>query len=505
MPKKIWQQFDGGLGDSDKLLSDNQFYSGRDIDIYRDWGYAMPGFAVSDITITGQGENIIDIVFDNVNSRAYLISDVAKIYAVNTATDADIGNGFGGGSQNYVSITGMVEAKGMIYYLTQDSAYRVLIPYNGTAKDIAKGVLGADWSGTNLDVDWGSTVPTGGGTLQTGRRDIIEFQGYAWITNGRYVGRIDGTVATTTFTPLFFDLGADWTADRLFVTNNYLGIVASRNTSNFVPSAGRNQNECRIYLIDGSSNTSAVKIIPLKGITQVHSVINKNGTIILFCDSGSTGHIIAVLQDNGLEEVRTLKHDISGTLTNLLSPRSSSALAVYKNRLLFGTEGRGLIMSYGNKDIGKPFALTCPFSASIVANSLVSSLSKISNDKFYLGYYNGTNYKFAKLSSGNSTNASIKFGYFDAGQKMRLNYIKVYFKPLIASDSITVGIDTDYGSSQTLGIGTGNVGYGNDGAITSKRFDKPILCHALRPTITWVNGGVEISKIIIDYSFVDDI
>jgi hypothetical protein len=109
---------------------------------------------------------------------------------------------------------------------------------------------------------------------------------------------------------------------------------------------------------------------------------------------------------------------------------------------------------------------------------------------------------YPRTGYGNNT-ATYKAGYTDFGQKVRINYMKVYFKPLVSGDSITVGLDTNYGTSIPLG-NSGVVSFATDGAVTSKRFDVKPMCHAYRPTISWVSGNVAISKIVIDYDFVDD-
>lgn len=516
MAKKIYSQFDG-LYTSDKNVPDNMFNVGVGVDLSRDEGYLMPGFAKTDITITGLSSPIQDIILDGVNGRAFIFTNSAKIYAVDTSTNADMGDSFGGGSQNYVTIANMSESKGLIYSLrdtstTTASTRYAVFAYNGNSKDIARGsLLSGQWGvAGNLVQNYGSGSCTGGAGLNNGRRDIIEWQQYLWFTNGRYVGRLDGTQYPNVMSPLFFDLGVNWTADRLFITGSYLGIIASRNTSLATPTTDRARNECRVYLIDGTSQTKAVKIIPLENINQVHAVANYNGSIICFADNRATGHIIAQLGEFGLDKISDLKQEISGTLNTLLSPPSSSAVENYKNNLLFGVmgvgtnTGRGLIMSYGKNKNSDNLSLSCPMFASLEANSKVYSIKQISTDKIYCGYFDGTNSKFTRFTSGYAA-ATYKPGYMDFGQKVRINYIKVYFKTLVSGDSVTVSIDTDYGTSNSLDTGSGNLSYAKYGAINSKRFSKPIVCHAFRPSLAWVSGGVTFSKIVIDYDFIDDI
>lgn len=501
MPKITLNQFKG-LGNSDKNLSNGLFYSGQDIDLYRDPEYLVPGFLKTDITITGQNQDIIDIVYDPVGSYSYLFGNNGRIYCV--ASNDAIAGSFGGVSQNYAVITGLTEGKGIVLYSTQDSAWRIYFFYNGSSYDIAKcAVNTADWSGANLDADWGSSTE---GALSAGIRDVIEFNSYAWFTNGHYIGKLDTVAATSTINLTAFNLGDNWAANRLFKTDNYIGIFASEGSNlagSVYPSASRATGKCRLYLWDGVSD-QAYKIVDLKGIVQVHSVVNNNGNVFVFVDGGSAGHYWTVLQSNGseyyLEKIRQLKHDISGTQTTLLSPNSNSTIETYKGNILFGTYNRGLIMCVGRDSLGESFQLSCPMSASIATNSRVTAIKQTSTDKLYVGYYDGTNYKFAKFTTGYAT-ATYKAGYTDLGQKGIVKYVKFYFKPLVSGDSITVGLDTDYGTSTSLGT----ISYATDGAITSKRFEIKKQCHAFRPTINWTTGGTAISKIIVDYEFVGDL
>jgi len=511
MPKIVLNQFTG-LGDGDKNLPTGQFYSGQDIDLYRDAGYLKPGFLKTDITLTGQDQDIIDIVPGMSTSGSiytYIFTDSGKVFAVLNANDALLN--LGGGTTKYINMNvSPMEGKGIVAYSATDSKWNVYFFYY---VEIAKGDANSeDWSAGDFDIDWGSTVPTGKGGLTQGRRDVIEFNSYIWFTNGHYVGKLDVSVNPAVLSLSAFNLGSNWAANRLFKTGNYIGIFASEGSNlagDINPSASRTVNKSKLILWDGTSS-AAYKIIDLPGIVQVHSCINKNGNIFAFVDGGTSGHYWAQLISSGsdyyLEKIRPLKHDISGTQTNLLSPTSNSAIDTYQGNVLFGTYNKGLIMSVGRNNPSEPFQLSCPFSTGIETNSRVTAIKQIKTDKIYAGYYDGTNYKFAKFTTGSSTTASWKAGYTDMGQRIRVNYVKFYFKPLVASDSVTPTLDIDYGTSVTLSDPRGNATISStlDGAVTSKRFNVKRDCHAFRPAISWTAGGVSFSKIVIDYDFISD-
>ena len=137
-----------------------------------------------------------------------------------------------------------------------------------------------------------------------------------------------------------------------------------------------------------------------------------------------------------------------------------------------------------------------------VANKSIGVIKTITASQVFISYTDITNtvHYILKARTGNSTRAEYKGNYFDAGQKIRINYVKFYHKPLVSSDSVTVTIDTDYGTSNTLGTIT----YSADGAVTEKKFYKGIICHSFRPTISWTAGGVAFSKIVMDYDFISD-
>lgn len=524
MPKATYSQFDGGLSDSDRNAGQNQYYAGDGLDPYRDWGYLKPGFARSNISLNGLNTGITDILSDSVNSRRYILSDV-RWFGVDS-NDVQITNFDPDEGTDYVTVASSSEARGIIHAIRDTSSNTdyvryALIVYNKSGdNNIAKAKMTSQWrtlaGSENIIKTW-LTNPNGGyrsgmnaPAMNDGRRDIIAWNKYVWYTNGRYIGRIDVNVFPTVATPTFFDLGSAWTADRLFVQGDYLGIVSSKAQSLSGPSASRDMNESQVTLIDGSSNTLAVKIIPLNGVTQVHAVKNINGSVILWCDYGS-GSVVGQLTDNGLDDIFPIQHDIGGTINKFLPPLSNGAVGVYRNDLIFGTGGSGSnggagwVFSVGKNSARDNLKMTVPFAISSTASSQVSAVRQVVTDKIYVGHFNGTTNLLDKLESGNQT-PTLKLPYTDAGQQVRINYVKVYTKPLASGDSLTVGLDLDYGKeSVTLGIGSGNFSNAIDGSGTHKRFDTKKVCHAFRPTVKWVSGGASLAKIVIDYDFIQDL
>ena len=87
--------------------------------------------------------------------------------------------------------------------------------------------------------------------------------------------------------------------------------------------------------------------------------------------------------------------------------------------------------------------------------------------------------------------------------------MKFYYDPLASGDDFTPTLELDYGRKTitlTDGLGNSNVSFSNDGTNnpTSKRFEVREDCESVRPIINWTAGDVAISRIVIDYSIIND-
>jgi len=239
------------------------------------------------------------------------------------------------------------------------------------------------------------------------------------------------------------------------------------------------------------------------GCNKIVNAINLNGTIYLFTEGGQTAGNLEILTELGSERVAQLRHDLAGTLTDFTCPQKLGGVDVWNNRLLFGLGNYTFIMSYGRDNTGYPLALTMPWALTGAAGE-VGCVKNVANDKFYVASKVNTTYYLRKFSSGNSATAVYKGLYRDMGQKIRINYIKFYFKPLVSGDTATVSMDIDYGTSISpkSRAGSSTISYNEDGAITSKRFEVQMKCHSFRPVLT--NTTISLSKIIIDYDYLPD-
>ena len=348
-----------------------------------------------------------------------------------------------------------------------------------------------DWTDVALlDLD------TGG---KTSPHPIIDWNGYLWIANNNYLARSDGATVTATH----FNLGTGWEITALFSTNNYIGICAWKK------GIVGNLTECKVFFYDGTSTAYSYSISIQDN--RIYAATNYNGIIyVATYGRNNVAGMISRLTDNGIEPIKRLKLIVNNAEVSF-AVASFAGFNVSQNKLLmcgFNTAATpsAYIFSLGNNEEGEPVAFSFPYLLSTANSNYIYFAKQLTNSKIYIGWRDTT--AVGTLSSVNLAGttygtATYKPGYTDMGQKVRINYVKFYFKPLVASDSVTVGIDTDYGTANTL-AGVSTITHTRDGAVTSKMFRKPITCHAFRPTISWTAGGVAFSKIVVDYTFISD-
>jgi hypothetical protein len=477
MPKEI---FTGQQGLSKTIKNDGSKYSvGLNIDPFREYGFLRNSFLSSAVTGT-LDSSVVDGVTNN-SGTTYLIT-TGKVFSM------DAGNGVATSFRDF-SGAGIGDGASIVSYAVKvgGTLYDGLF-YMGSTKAGLHYYSGGD----QFDDDWLSTVPAGAASFNGGSgyayHPYIIWQNFLMIGDGNSVIKFDGqNGANGTYTDNWFEVGANWYVRHFFKYQNYLGVV--------VKDLYNKQSE--ILLIDGSSSTLANKRINIK--ENIVSVANIGNDVIFVTSDIKSGVFIKSLGDNGLETLYEIKIENDTTTGSLLSYTQSGVYDVYDNKIAFackdGTSWN--IFVFGRKDESSPYILYKPFKAT---GQNISMIRWLSTGFLYVSSYTTTTYYVQTFSTGNST-ATLKHTFKDFGQKVRINYVKFYFKTLASGDSLTVGVDTDYDTSNSLGTIT----YTTDGAVTSKRFNFVKHCHAFRPTIAWTAGGASISKIVVDYDFVDDI
>lgn len=495
MPKIIIDKFDG-ISNIKRNAGISMFDENvRDIMPQRDRGYLMPGFSET-VRVKSTDGVLSGLILDatqewnnntDLNQNRLFAIDSTKVYRL-----ADAGQSFSSTGGFPHTITGGKE----------------VIQYNiGTAVDlmyITSTTMGM-YNESTFDDDWLSTIPTNASSPAFSTSNVhpkLIWKTYLWIGDGRYVNKLDGqTGANGTYTRQALDLGIEWEITSMFSTQNYIGICAQRKPR---PTTLVNDLDSRIFFWDGTSSVHNYSI-PIVA-SKIVSSVNFNGTVYLITVRNGA-YNLERLTEGGSEQIRKLSFNQAGTLKELIVKKN--ALTEIDNQVLFGgyaANYKNSIFSYGSElpEIERALNQICSDGGT---SSGVGYVGRFSNLPYiFASYQNGSSYSWTLHYSGYSTNAAYRGNYIDLAQNAVINYIKVYFKPLIAGDNITVTIDKNYESTTITPQQDGGViSYAKDGAITSKKFDLgQIEAHAFRPVITWSSGGVAISKIVIDYDFIAD-
>jgi len=495
--KHIFNNFSGGLAlHSDKVGPENSYAEARDIDIHDEPGYIKPGWAASNIsTSMTPTELILDACSYNTVS--------GEVYAIGTADLWKMTSGgkiiTNGGATWPHDISGTGDGKSVFSYYIGATEYIFYV----MGVDMGRLAPGGPTFIDNYLTDAGELNES---ALIDGPHPTIEWKSYRWIADNRYLHKFDGqTGAKGTWYGQELDLGKGWEITALFPSNNYIGVCAWKKMSTY-----SYRTECAVFFFDGESDDWTY-MIPIEN-NKIQAAINLNGIVYLFTEGRDAGYTsFERLTENGTKLINKLQFDIEGTTVGF-NVRNPNLVDSFNGRLIFGAyyaaaPFRNVIFSYGSTGEGFQVVLSQPWSGgeTITAADVGCLKSLFGGSIFLSSKVATTGYRWTEFNNlaGPSTNADWHGLYFDAGQRMRVNYVKFYFKPLVANDDVTVGLDTDYGTANELSS-TSTITYTRDGAVTSKIFRKPIICHAFRPTINWTAGGVAFSKIVVDYDFIGD-
>jgi hypothetical protein len=450
--------------------------------------------------------SITDMCVDSLNEDIYFHDGtrISCMTSIENGTFNPIFDTTGGFNHTIATAEGQVGHSNLIIYpcnIASTPTNLLFYTWDETSGTDTGDVGTYPLTGTTFDDDWLSTIPANAVKLNYARHPLLEWKSILWIGNGNLLSKLDGTAAggaNGTFYPAQLTLPSGWEIIKLFPTSNYVGIIAWNKGI-----LGTN-TLCRAYFYDGSS-TNFSFFIPIQE-NAVYDVINKNGEILFVGSGREEQGVLYRLTDNGTAKIMALKHYINGTEAKGGAGTYPNALAVHNNLLLIGNSQYGaVIYAYGQKEEGSPLSFSMPYrlSTGVTTNYQIKCIKPINATNIFVSWTDGTIYYLSRilLTSTTKTGANYKAGYIDFGQKVRVNYVKYYFKPLVSGDLITPTLEADYGTSWTLTDPNGNttIGFTIDGVITSKRFNIKRDCHSIRPCVAWTTGSTAISKIVIDY------
>lgn len=362
------------------------------------------------------------------------------------------------------------DGKSVIY--DNDFVY-YLYNHSGSAGDIGRLTV----STNTFDDDWGSTVPTGAGTLQNAEHPaILAGDGNIYFGNGRYVGYYDRSSNTISVDELDLPIDTDvvslvWEKDFLFVGTN------SPNLS------GSNTQKGVIYTWAGAGVVSFQEpIIEVPG--KLGAMIVKNGIIFVFYQdlSSTGGYKLGYISGDTIQEVASF----TGSLPTF------GQVCHYKGLIAF--IANTLIHVWGATDKNIPIALS---QLADGGYATVGALANPFGTPMVASTDGGSNYRLAQLN-GYETACNWKTLMFDVATSV-VEKIKVHFESTASGARVDLTLRYNRGDS-SLTLGT--ITHTNESGKYHKTFTPQQECEDFRLEFDWSSGSatnqLSIRKIEID-------
>jgi hypothetical protein len=508
MAKIIYDNFLAGLSDSDRQGPAGSYYKGFQVTPHQNnrIGYILPQPIPTNATnVSAVADLVVDFEVEpnlSASYEMYGLGSAGHIYKMSYGPPITVSSST---FWPYHISAGLLGASGpagvvggdTITYPVGTTNYMFYSWENATSGSVGM----FDWDVT-FDDDYMTVSAANPIMLSAGYEHpmIQGDDGLLYIGNGNKLVSFDGQVGTAgTSDEQAIDLPVGWEITSLFKTGDYLGLAAWKKVRQSVL-----RTESSIFLWDYVSETYN-KAIPTND-NKIVSTYNFNGDIILFTDQRNSPHMLRLIE-NGVENLGKLHFTNSTVDTFALSSPRRNSIDTFNNKMIFGVDGPyNAVYSYGQYKAGYPISLVNDYCLSGTGGKIGAIKSYFYDDILFSYKTADANY-IATLGNTYSNEAHWAGLYTDINQKIRINYIKFYFKPLASGNSMTPTLDIDYGTSVPLVDARGNttISFTNDGAVSSKKFNVKRDCHVFRPTITWTGGAPAVSKIIIDYTPMEDI
>lgn len=427
----------------------------------------MKNIDIIDPNVLTQGPSIVDLT--NVASVTTLISAILK-----TAVTSNVSYAVGGAKIYKFSSTVITndgtypmtidkagvtgeDADDLIYYQSNIYAF---YNHSGSAGDIAKLTLSTD----TLDSDWGSTIPTGAGTLESASHYAINGgDDVCYFTNGRYIGTIEDT--TLTLQALDF-----WTNSQVVaLTWNHNRVKIGVNRPNV---SGSNFNDSGIYTWDGVSSSWEGDPVEVSG--EIGALYTKNG--IDYCwwkDSASTsGYCFGYINGLRLQLLRRY----SGSLPD------QKQVGEYEGHIAWISSNK--LILWGTKDEDVPVGMKQYMSGKY---STIGTFGTPFGD-ILISSYEDSNYSFAK-KSGYSVDSYWKHLAFDMSgpkYKSQIDLIQVKTKQLSTGAKVDFTLYYDEGKSNKA---LEQIAYSTSNITLHKILHKGIIVEDFQLYIDFVNGS----------------
>lgn len=508
MPKAIWKNWTGGLAvNSENLGTDGMYAEARDVDPQREYGFIKPGWKeavlVDGANFATLNALITDAVISPHDSTAYFITNNHIFKSQNLTSFVD------NGTWAYALPTASGNGKELTFYNIGGSGGTIYLVNINTTTFGVTDVLNENYSITQGAIHIPDLLTHASylndSALSNGPHPKLEWGTSLWIGNGRYLSKLDGTATFPgTWTEDAFTLPVGWEITSLFPTENYIGICAWKKITITGANPSDYQTQSEVFFWNGDSDFYEFSI-PVED-NKILSSFNDNGTIYLITEGRGFASVLRKLTETGSEVVRNLKFEIDGT-TTYFDVEYHNVLELHQNRLLIGAENS--IFSYGTTNPLYPKVMLQPFSSgSGFSTGNTGFVKQLVRNNIYAGFYDGTSYYLSRFPGNYSEKAEVKGLYKDFGREVQINYARMYFKDIVDSTA-SVSFDTDYGTSNLITNAAGStiISHATSGTITSQKFDRfdgKLTCEAIRPVIDWTEGGLAISKVVVDYDPVSD-
>ena len=285
-----------------------------------------PGLAnLTNGTQAGVVDQLINFIMDRpASSDATYGIGTTKLYKISSTAVSS------GGSPSWPrTITGAEDGESCIEFQG-----RLKYFYNTSTV----GVIGDYDLASTFDDDWGSTIPTGAGSLQLDIHPSAKKEDILAFGNGRYFGTYINS--TTTLNPTKLDFGINTqVADVAFHANQWW-IAVNEGIS------GTNRTNASLFLYDGSAVSSILFDEVAVGVQRIGFIMPINGVMFVCWEDLSGENVLGYVSGRS---VVPLAH-FTGNLPTF------EKKTLYQDFLLF--ESSGLIYAAGTSVDGLPHAIS---------------------------------------------------------------------------------------------------------------------------------------------------
>jgi len=446
-----------------------------DVDI-RDPNVLTQGAGTANLTNgseTGVVSTLITSILKTITS-----SDVSfviggdKLYKISSTTVAS------GGTPSWpytITGTGAITGNDIVHYRG-----KLLYSYNDAG--LSTGNIGSYDLSTTFDDDYWTTTCSGSALENAVHYMILGGDDCVYITNGRYIARLEGTTAAAA--------GLDFWQDSIVVslTWNYDRVIAAVNRPNI---SGSNFNQSSIYQWNGINSTWDSNPVMVNG--EIGALYTKNGvTFVWWKDATTTGgYNLGYLNGLQVTQLRTY----SGSLPN------QSQVGEYDGHLawissgaleLWGAKDRGTVrmFPYMTSKLSTAGAFAAPFGTPLISST------------------DGAGAYCISKASGYSKNAAYHtIAYPVSGPTYKSQIDGIFVETEQMSSGAKCDITFSYDKAKSS-LALTQIAYSAANKTRHKIYDGGLQVEDFRLDLSWANGSAtnpcKIKKIMIFGHYIKD-